>query len=74
MVELTKEEQFLLNYINTQLAKGIDTWPNRDENNQRIHTLCLSLEKKGLIIKSQSEKDHVFWMPKEKIEESLFEL
>jgi hypothetical protein len=44
-------------------GKGIHTWPNGDEDSKRKFAICLQLEKRGRIVRTIDEPDHVFWMP-----------
>jgi len=46
------------------LGPGISSYPRlADDNQRRVHALCVGLERSGLIHRQIDEPDHVLWMP-----------
>ena len=44
-------------------GEGINSYPNRDANNKKIHAGCLELERRKLIYRHLETDDHIFWKP-----------
>ena len=42
---------------------GINTYPAGDDNNRKIHSYCLDLERHRLIYRQTETETQVLWMP-----------
>lgn len=45
------------------IGKGLTSYPSMDENQQKIHSMCLELESRGLIYRHNESDVWVIWMP-----------
>lgn len=45
------------------IGPGVTSYPVGDENNQKIHGLCLDLEQRGLIYRHDENDKAIVWMP-----------
>jgi len=45
------------------LTRGITTYPDRDDNNRKLHACLLELEKLGKVKRHLEKETHIVWMP-----------
>lgn len=65
-MNMDKRLEELLDFIEGKtfpLTKGITTYPDGDDNNRKLHTAVMELEKLGKVKRHLEAETHIVWMP-----------